>query len=163
MSSMTMTPTETGWIRRAYEPVDMIELMDDPAERAVWMSATCRQWATDNAIAGPAATVTDEAGRVLGCGGLRVYWPGVADAWAVFRRQTLWTYPKTSFRTIRAILEDLTEKEGIVRLQCFVRCDFPAAIRLAEHLGFDREGRMRKFSHDEHKDCFLYAKIFEGD
>ena len=46
---------------------------------------------------------------------------------------------------------------GAGRIEATIACDFPAAIRWAEMLGFEREGTMKQFERDH--DYFLYARV----
>ena len=63
----------------------------------------------------------------------------------------------TVYRIIRDWLDIFVEEHDIKRLQAYVECDFEKAIRLVEHLGFEREFVMKNFTGD--KDSYMYRRL----
>lgn len=63
----------------------------------------------------------------------------------------------TAYRTIKEWLVLFAKEHGIKRLQAYVECDFPEAIRTVEHLGFIRESVMYNFIGD--KDAYMYVRF----
>jgi RimJ/RimL family protein N-acetyltransferase len=55
-------------------------------------------------------------------------------------------------------MEILAKDKGIKRGQAYVDVNFPEAIRLVEHLGFERESIMKRFIGDG--DAAMYARFF---
>ena len=64
---------------------------------------------------------------------------------------------RMAYRTIKNGIERFAEENHIRRLQAYVECDFPEAILLVRHLGFERESIMKNFVGD--KDAFMYIRI----
>jgi RimJ/RimL family protein N-acetyltransferase len=67
-------------------------------------------------------------------------------------------HPIKVARQIRTMLDDVMWHRGIYRAQANIHSRFDRAIRLAEWLGFENEGLMRRFG-AEGADYFRYAKV----
>ena len=65
---------------------------------------------------------------------------------------------RQSYRTIKEGIENFAKEYNLRRLQAYVECDFDKAIRMVEHLGFERESTMTNFVGD--KDAYMYKRIF---
>ena len=101
----------------------------------------------------------EHEGKVLGVGGVKLLNETTAWAWfdlTVFARAHI----KTVYRTIRDWMDTLMKTHRIKRLMAAVECDFPEAVRTAEHLGFHLEGEMENFFGD--KPGYCYVKFAEG-
>lgn len=61
------------------------------------------------------------------------------------------------YRIIKTWLDEMVEKMGIKRLQCYVECDFEEGHRMVKHLGFEYEHTMPCFIGDKPAD--LYRRI----
>ncbi len=61
------------------------------------------------------------------------------------------------YRVIKEWIESFCKEHGIIRLQAYVREDFPEGMRMVKHLGFDYEFTMEKFMGD--KDALMYKRI----
>jgi len=61
------------------------------------------------------------------------------------------------YRLLRDKIKSFQEEHNLRRLQAYVECDFPEAIRMVEHLGFYKESTMKNFIGD--KDAYMYAKV----
>jgi len=98
----------------------------------------------------------EHEGKVLGIGGFRLV--NTTTAWCY----TDWTHLAGEhiivvYRTVREWMDIFAKEHNLKRLQAYVECDFPEAIRMAEHLGFERESTMKNFIGD--KDAYMYARI----
>jgi len=98
-------------------------------------------------------------GRLVGCGGLVIPWPGMAEAWILLVKdiQKLCVNPAV----VRRKLKGLIRKYGLRRVQAPLRADFDAGIKYAKYLGFEYEGCHRKY-HRDGTDAYMYA-IIKGD
>ncbi len=96
-------------------------------------------------------------GVIVGCGGIDELWPGVGEVWLMLSYEVD-KYPIRSYEVIRQGLEELIEHNDLWRCQAWCRVDFVAAHTLFRHLGFEVEGRARKYAPDG-ADCLLYAKV----
>lgn len=92
-------------------------------------------------------------GRVIGCAGIAECWPGRAEAWTLLSEDAFDVF-RHIHRVVRRVLADCPWH----RVEMKVDADHVAAIRWAEHLGFEREGLMRKYTADQ-RDVFLYARV----
>ena len=63
----------------------------------------------------------------------------------------------TAYRVIKEWIDKFIEEHKLTRIQSYVECDFPEAIRTVEHLGFTKESIMKNFMGD--KDAYLYIRI----
>ena len=63
------------------------------------------------------------------------------------------------YRVIKEWTNVFVKEHKIRRLQAYIECDFPEAIRIVRHLGFKRESTMPNFVGD--KPAYLYSRIFE--
>ena len=93
---------------------------------------------------------------LLVIGGFRMIVPTTAWCWINLTEEA----KKNIYTTYRVILEWIDEfvyTHDVKRLQAFVK-DIPSHIRLVEHLGFEKESKMKNFYGDE--DAYLYARIF---
>lgn len=106
----------------------------------------------------PAYTARHE-GKLLACAGVKIYWPGVGEAWAFISPEIV-NYKRELLHYMRKYIAHIAETEGLWRIQVVVRKDFPQGLRLARHLGFEMEGKMEKYGTDG-VDCFLFSRIFE--
>lgn len=86
-------------------------------------------------------------GKPVAAMGGNVIWPGVAEVWA-FMSDDIRKNPLGVTRIARDLLSSYEGAQHLHRMQCYVRPDFPMAVRWAETLGFVREGLLRKIGHD---------------
>jgi hypothetical protein len=109
-----------------------------------------------NEADGPAWTVLVD-GILVGAGGIRIFWPGVGEAWAVFPAG-MERFAREILSTSRRQLWTAIRDHGLWRVQATARADFPGAQNFLEHLGFQIEANLGKFSPDG-VDAFLYAIV----
>ena len=95
---------------------------------------------------------------IVGCGGVRQYWPGVGEAWAFFT-PLVRCYPREALVFGRRLVEDIAERLQYKRIQATARVDFPQAASYLEHIGFEVESVMYSFTHDL-QDSYMYARFF---
>lgn len=96
-------------------------------------------------------------GKVLGIGGIRFINQTTAWGWVDISKDAE-SRIITSYRAIKEWMEVLCRDKGIKRLQCYVEMDFPEAIRMVEHLGFEQESIMPRFVGE--KSAYLCVKHF---
>lgn len=101
----------------------------------------------------------DIDGVIVASGGLVPLWAGVGEAWMIAGDEIGKHRVKVS-RKMRIMLDDVMRQRGIYRAHANIHCGFERAIRLAEWLGFENEGLMRRFG-VEGADYFRYAKVTE--
>lgn len=102
--------------------------------------------------AGDCYTATTN-GIVVACIGLINFWPGRRHAWAFLAAEI-----EHQMIPLHRNVKRWLNYHGEGRIEAAVDCDHAAAIRWAEMLGFEREGRMRQYTTDG-RDCFLYARV----
>lgn len=86
---------------------------------------------------GPAYTgVVD--GKVIGCAGVRVLWPGVGEAWASLS-QDAGRYGLWLTKIFRSVLTDIVRTQGLHRVEAQVLGDSERNRAWIEKLGFRRE------------------------
>ena len=96
-------------------------------------------------------------GRFIGCGGIRMLWPGVGEAWAIFAEDPR-EFAHEIYHYVSMGLEHIIAEHGLWRVQTPIAADIAVNIRFIENLGFEREGLMKKFGPDG-DDFYIYAKV----
>ncbi|OPL13590.1 MAG: hypothetical protein AVO39_10345 [delta proteobacterium MLS_D] len=146
----------------------LIAIRDDAREKGITAVDAYRNYAARYLDEGPAiAVIETEDGRVLGCGGLRVQWQGMGEAWIVLSlaaiakstTEQFQHYRKAAYTIAGDFLRDVCG--DMIRIQAHVRVDDAVAIQFAERLGFAREGLLKKFGMDG-ADHYIYA-IVKGE
>ncbi len=96
-------------------------------------------------------------GVIVGCGGIDELWEGVGEVWLMLSYEVD-RFPIRSYEVIQQGLAELIEHNDLWRCQAWCRVDFVQAHTLFRHLGFEVEGRARKYAPDA-TDCLLYSLI----
>lgn len=98
----------------------------------------------------------EHEGKPLGIGGFRLI--NTTTAWCWFDMTDLaGKHIVVCYRVIKEWADIFIKEHGIKRLQAYVECDFPEAIRMVQHLGFELESRMKNFMGN--KDAFLFTRL----
>jgi hypothetical protein len=96
---------------------------------------------------------------LLAVAGFQEYWPGLLYSWIVVGNASL-EHPIETVRAMNRMFKSVEVEFEVVRFQCTVRKDFKKAQQLVEHLGFEREGLMRKYCPDS-ADAYMYGKVIK--
>ena len=96
-------------------------------------------------------------GRIVGCGGIDLKWPGVGEVWLFLSYETD-RFTKRAYKTIKDGIKKLIDDNDLHRCQAWCRIDFDQAHTLFRHLGFEPEGIAKKYMPDG-TDAILYAKV----
>ena len=143
---------------REYRADDALEIIKGRARQpSISAQETADKLAQIENADGPSTTIICD-GRVIGCGGLTICWPGMSEAWCLFV-EDIYNY-RMMPRLVKHTLQTWAEQYKLVRIQAPLRADFPEGIHFAEWLGFECEGRMRKF-HPDGCDGLMYSLIIE--
>jgi len=97
-------------------------------------------------------------GECIISGGICEIWEGVYEGW-VMASNKVWDHPIGAARAVKNGLEQLIEKNKVVRLQTAVKKDFELGHKFAKWLGLQEEGVMRKYV--KNQDHVRYARIIE--
>lgn len=145
-------------ILRQYKAADMMSVLAQGARQpGMPHHTTVAELAKLKESKGPAVTAVIEE-RVVGCAGLEIPWPGVAEIWCVFV-DDIDRYTMQLGKVIRPLIRQWREEHNLVRIQTPLRVDFPEGIRLAQWAGFKLEGKpMRKY-HPDHSDALMYVMV----
>lgn len=106
--------------------------------------------------AGPAWTLLAD-GQVIASGGVAYFWPGVGEGWMLITKRAK-RYPLALVKTMRKGMEEAAAAMKLRRIQATVKTEDRAAIKLAQILGFQIEGRLRHYGPDG-KDYFMFGRI----
>ena len=134
-----------------YEPWHLLQIEVQPEQRN---DQTLRKADSAQSLgeAGPVFTLLD--GDIpLAIAGVANCEPGRGLAWAVLA-PSVDGYALALHRGVTRFLAMQTYR----RLEAVVDCEHTTAIRWIERLGFEREGRMRKYA-PTGRDCYLYSRI----
>ena len=96
-------------------------------------------------------------GEVVGCGGVKPFWPGVGEAWAFFPAEKV-KYKREIFYAAKLVLDRVEAENKLHRVQAVVRADFPEAMGFMHHLGFEVEAKLTAYNEDK-TDAFLYRRV----
>jgi hypothetical protein len=94
-------------------------------EKPMQNEAVFKEWAKMNHDFGPSFTGLFE-GQVLGCGGVRILWDGVGEAWALFSKEII-KHPKEAYYYVNRFLKRIVEDWKLHRVQAHARSDVPSA------------------------------------
>lgn len=93
-------------------------------------------------------------GEIAACAGIILERPGIGQAWTLYP-EDVGKY-HIDPKIVKSAMLELMVENGLWRVFSTIRCDFPAAVKYIEWLGFKYEGRMVKNEPDQ-TDSFLYA------
>jgi len=99
-------------------------------------------------------------GEIVAVGGIVDYWSGVGEMWLMLTKQARKhdIFGLIAFGAIEKKMNELVKSHKLRRVEASVRADFPKAIKFIKALGFQYEGRKRKYTPDG-KDLFIYARL----
>lgn len=98
--------------------------------------------------------------KILGVGGVVVFWPGVGEGWYALSEHAD-TYKVAVAMFLTRFIDIAAAELKLHRFQTTIRTDFTKAIKLIEVAGLENETPkgMRQYTEDK-KDSYIYAKIF---
>ncbi len=143
---------------REYRAEDAIGILKgQPRQPGATLDDMSEKLASANENNGPSVTFLADD-KVIGSAGLTICWPGMAEAWCLFIHD-ITNYPMIA-RVAKRQLRTWADEYNLVRIQAPLREDFMAGITFAHWLGFECEGRMRKF-HPDGCDALMHSIIYE--
>lgn len=98
----------------------------------------------------------EHEGLLLGSGGFRLINHTTAWCWLDMTDHAS-DHIQTIYRTLKEWIDIFVKDKKIKRLQAYIDPDFPEAINMVQHLGFERESNLEKFYGD--RDAYLYKRI----
>lgn len=104
------------------------------------------------AIGGGMALAGVHDSKIVGMAGIFERWAGVGVAWALLSADFP-AYRLSAFKLMKRALD----VSPLVRVEAQVACGHEEGERLLRHLGFTKEGVMRKFWQE--RDYGLYARV----
>lgn len=105
------------------------------------------------AIDGGMALAAVDDGKLIGMAGIYERWNGVGLAWALLAED----FDCRRF-SIFKLMKRALDLSAFNRVEAYVVQGHDAGVRLLEHLGFEREGTMRKFWQDRDHDLFARVR-----
>lgn len=135
-------------------------LLENPNEKGLKNQKDAVRWAKLNETEGVGYTAICNE-EIIGCGGVRIYWEGVGEAWALYPKKVgqMHLDPQIAKKQLYKIIDD----NNLIRVQSTPRCDWPEGLTYSKWLGFKVEGKMRKYLPDKGElvDCFMMSIIKE--
>jgi len=95
--------------------------------------------------------------EILWCGGICIYQKWIGEAWILCSKIAN-NYPIITFRTTKKILDKIINIRNLPRTQAVSRNNCERDQRFLECLGFQREGKLRKYGPDGN-DYYMYSRI----
>jgi len=105
---------------------------------------------------GLAWTIMDND-KVVASGGVIFYWPGVGEGWMLVTKRAR-AYPLALIKVMKKGIDAASREMKLNRIHATVKCDDRQALRLAKILGFQVEGRLRRYGPDG-KDYFMCGRV----
>ena len=132
----------------------LIELKYVVAPRDQW-DRSIRMWQS-----GRAFTLMAD-GVIVGCGGVMMPEQGKGEAW-IIATPLINKYRKTVFKLLRNMLEMITKKYGLKRVEALCPGKYASGRRLLEHLGFINEtpDGMKQYGPGG-ETFYLYGRVIE--
>ena len=96
-------------------------------------------------------------GKLVGCAGVCLFWPGVGEAWVAFAPEVL-NLRKEAYHYVGDYLQRIMDEHNLRRVQATANTQWTLAIKYLENLGFKREGILRKYD-PFGNDHYMYALI----
>jgi RimJ/RimL family protein N-acetyltransferase len=124
---------------------DLLEVLENPLDAEARWEYVSNQ---------PGVTVRND-GVIVGVGGINWYWEGVGEAWVILAKDAK---PVTAYRSILRMFKSLLKNHEWRRVQAVVRASWTKANRMAERLGFQREGLMKNYCPNG-EDAVMYAIV----
>ncbi len=94
---------------------------------------------------------------IMGVGGVYVFWPGMAEAWIILRKEAA-DYKYQMMKAITTIINEAFYELELNRLEVNIRTDFPKAVEMVLSLGFVCDCKRKKFFPDG-TDGLLFSRI----
>lgn len=102
------------------------------------------------------ADAVEKDGNIIMVGGLIFLTPTTAWCWVELTKYGIKNIV-TSYRVIKEWLDISVEKYKLSRVQAYSRCEFKESQRMLEHLGFEKESKMKNFTPEG--DAFMFVRI----
>lgn len=133
---------------RAYVPDDFLIIVPQPMQNDGQQSIEVAH----NLLASTESFTATVDGEVMACIGLIQFWPGRRLVWAYLAHNA-----GPHMLRLTRLVQRWLKYHGQGRIEAAIDPEFPASIRWAHRLGFQREGRMLQYVPG--KDYDLYARI----
>lgn len=145
---------------RSYKAEDALVLMENPNEPDLKGQPYCEKWAKLNETEGVGRTYLYQ-GKIICCWGVRIYWKGCGEAWAIFPKGVGQYHidPQIAKTELYKIIND----NNLQRVQITPACNWAPGLSYARYLGFTVEGKMRRYlpGNGELVDCYMMSIIKE--
>ena len=139
---MSESISKSRWVA-GFEPWHLDALQFRAREARIFSKIDRKADAQAKAVQlGTAFTGFSEKG-IIGCAGILPIWKGVGHAWVVMGKD---------YKIIAGM--------QFKRVEATVSCDFITGVQWLERMGFELEGKKRKYGPDG-KDHYSYARIME--
>ena len=103
---------------------------------------------------GPAFTGVHD-GRIIGCAGVVIQWPGVGAAWVALDKSAeahgFWVT-----RMIKRIMQDIVRVYGLHRVEAVVHADSPRDLKWIKLLGFKSENDVAQMYTEDKRDIVRF-------
>jgi len=120
---------------------DLKAILHETPEAALWQHIPAESFellAKGDSVTGLYGT------RIVGCGGIVLQWPGLAEAWLAITPLAR-LYPIHTFRWTKRFVEHYTRYRQLRRLQIHVNAEYPLALKFATTLGFHYEASLKNY------------------
>ena len=138
---------------RLFEASDALEIKLRPEDEHVRANPFFEAWAEETAKGAGFTGVRKSDGKILGCGGIKVFRPGCGEAWAIYSDE-VGKYAKDARSYAIYYLTHLVETMGLHWLQCIVDARRKVNLRFAKSIGFEEQTLLKGYRPDG-SDCYL--------
>ena len=141
---------------RPYRYEDAMSI--EPKEESVKNQLDYETWARMNEM-GPAYTIVVD-GDIIACAGVRLFWEGVGEGWAILSKDKSPPHLKLILEEFGKRFDFVIREMKVRWIQVSLNKDNKKGIHFAQHFGFERKCTMSGYLPDG-SDAFLYAREIE--
>jgi hypothetical protein len=118
-------------------------------------------WAEETAKGAGFTGFRKSDGKILGCGGIKVFRPGCGEAWAIYCDE-IGLYAKECREYSHYYVTSLMKTMGLHWLQCIIDADRKLNLRFAKSVGFSNPVLLKGYRPDG-TDCYMMTYTPEPD
>ena len=138
---------------RLVEKQDFYDIVLRSEDEHIRANPNFDSWAEETANGAGFTGVRKSDGKILGCGGIKVFRPGCGEAWGIYSDE-VGKYAKEARSYAKYYLSQLMQSMGLHWLQCIVDADKKINLRFAKSAGFEIQTLLGRYRPNG-DDCYL--------
>ena len=138
---------------RLFEKQDAVDISLRPEDAFIKENPDFDAWAEEMGKGAGFTGVRKSDGKILGCGGIKVFRPGCGEAWAIYSDE-VGRYAKDARDYAAYYLGQLMKTMGLHWLQCIVDAGRKVNLRFAKSIGFTEQTLLKGYRPNG-GDCYM--------